>query len=54
MKRQKKRMVGQAMTEYAMLIASFSLWTMAIYELLMKQFSNYLNSIYFVLNLALP
>lgn len=50
----KKIASGQAMTEYALLVSMFAGWSLVIYELMMKQFNSYLQSIYFVLNLTLP
>ncbi|MDR0965938.1 MAG: hypothetical protein LBM75_05480 [Myxococcales bacterium] len=50
----KKIVSGQAMTEYALLVSIFAGWALVIYELMMKQFNAYLQSVYFVLNLTLP
>ena len=50
----KKKRRGQAMTEYAMLLCALSLWSMIVYELMVSSYNAYLQSIHYVLNLALP
>lgn len=49
-----KRIFGQAMTEYAILMFFGFCGAATIYTLMMSALNIYLRSIYFVLNLPLP